>query len=52
VIVVHSQQQQRDAENSAQRRCGERPLVHRYAKEFENNETNRDVDENQEDFHD
>jgi hypothetical protein len=52
MIVVHGQQQKRDAKNSTQRGGGERPLVHRDAEEFEDNDANRDVDQNEQEFHD
>jgi len=52
MIVVHSQEQQHDTENSSQRSRGKRPLVHRDAEELEDNDANRDVDENEQDFYD
>jgi hypothetical protein len=52
MIVVHSQQQQDDTDNSAQRSRCKRPLIDRYAEELEDNNANRHVNENEQNFHD
>src|SRR5262249_12887060 len=51
VIVVHDQQQQRDADDSAQRRGRERPLIDRYPKYLEGYVADRNVDQDQQEFH-
>jgi len=52
MIVIHGQQQECDAEDSAERCGGERPLVDRYAEELEDNDADRNVDKDEQDFHD
>src|SRR5262249_46303185 len=51
MIVVHDQQQQRDADDSAQRRGRQRPLVDRYPENLEGYVADRNVDQDQQEFH-
>ena len=45
MIVVHNQQQQRDADDPTERRGRERPLIDRYPKKLENHVTDRNIDQ-------
>src|SRR5262249_25843218 len=51
MIVVHDQQQQRDADDPAQRRGRKRPLVDRYPENLEGYVADRDVDQDEQEFH-
>src|SRR5262249_56775224 len=51
MIVVHDQQQQRDANDSSQRRGRQRPLVDRYLEQFEHYVADRNVGQDQQEFH-
>ena len=50
MIVFHDQQQQRDADDPAQRRRCQRPLVDRYPENLEHHVADRDVDQDQQQF--
>src|SRR5262249_37279298 len=51
MIVVHDQQQQCNADDPAQRRGRKRPLVDRYPEYFEGCVADRDVDQDEQEFH-
>src|SRR5262249_49849923 len=51
MIVVHDQQQQCDADDPAQRRGRKRPLVDRYPEDLEGYVADRDVDQDEQEFH-
>src|SRR5262249_13224451 len=51
MIVVHDQQQQCDADDPAQRRRRKRPLVGRYPEYLEGYVADRDVDQDEQEFH-
>jgi len=51
MIVVHDQQDQRDPNDPAQCRSCQRPLIHRYPEELEDHVADRDVNQDQQEFH-
>src|SRR5262249_45519976 len=51
MIVVHDQQQQCNADDPAQRRGRKRPLVDRYPEYLEGYVADRDVDQDEQEFH-
>src|SRR5262249_10325108 len=50
MIVIHDQQQQRNADDPAQRRGRERPLVDRYPEYLEGYVADRNVDQDEQEF--
>src|SRR5262245_55769384 len=51
MVVVHDQKQKRDTDDSTERRRRKAPLVHRYSENFEDRITERDVYEDEQEFH-
>src|SRR5262249_10339065 len=51
MVVVHDQQEQHDADDSAERRRRQRPLVDWYLEDLEHYVADRDVEQDQQEFH-
>ena len=51
MIVVHDQQQQGNADDSAQRRGRQRPLIDRDPENLEHHVADRDVGQDEQEFH-